>query len=115
MKDKEQWWHGGPSINGSMILPPKETGMCRTGDGLQNKVYITPLRSLALTYAATCNGWIYEVEPEGEILDDPDSVIYTSRSFMCDRARIVRRFKPSKIEVAQYAATVRLMEKLMTR
>jgi hypothetical protein len=110
----ERWWHGGPHVCGQWILPPIESGKCRTSDGLPDRVYITPLKSLALTYAATCDGWVYEVEPEGEILPDPDSIIYTSRSSMCSRARIIRRIKPSRADVARYAAVVRIAEKMMT-
>jgi len=76
-------------------------------------VFITPLRSLAMTYAASCDGWVYEVEPEGDILPDPDSVIYTSRSSMCRRARIIKRIKPSRVDIARYAATVRFATKLL--
>lgn len=108
------WWHGGPSVKGDWILPPTETGKSRSGND-QPMVFITPLRSLALMYAASCNGWLYEVQPEGEILADPDSVIYTSRSSMCSQARIIRRFKPSRVEVARYAAAVRFAENLLTQ
>jgi hypothetical protein len=60
------YWHGGPTVRGDMLLPPSATGRCRSDpdDHAGGWVYITSTRSLAETYAATCRGWIYEVERE---------------------------------------------------
>ena len=94
------YWHGGPKIVGTVVRPPAETGVCRsdpeaTGDGW---VYITPRRHLAMTYAATCHGWLYEVEPIGEVEQDPGSVLPPGASLRCRAATIVRRFRPSRSE-----------------
>ena len=105
------WWHGGPPIHGDEVVPPNESGLSRSGNPLDG-VYITPERDLAATYASTCrNGWIYEVEPMGEIRQDDGSLLAPGQSMVCDRARIIRRFKPSNAEVAHrrraFAAAMR--------
>lgn len=92
-----KYWHGGPRIVGDEIAPPSEHGKARVCHG-DPFVYITPERGLALNYATTCNGWLYEVEPIGEIEQDPDSILPPGDSLRCPRARIVRRFKPSRAE-----------------
>jgi hypothetical protein len=93
----ETYWHGGPAIRGDSILPPSVTGAARVCHG-EPWVYLTPLRSLALTYAATCNGWLYEVAPLGPVEQDPDSMPPLGHSVRCREARIVRRFRPSREE-----------------
>lgn len=96
------WWHGGPRVVGNEIRPPLETGFCRSGgdDGeFPDVVFVARERGLALTYAATCDGWLYEVEPIGELRQDPLSILPEGDSMMCDRARILRRFRPSRAEV----------------
>ena len=109
----EAWWHGGPRITGDMVLPPAMTGSCRSGDeDHRQSVFITPDRGLATTYASTCNGWVYEVAPEGDITQDPGSFLPPGTSMMCPRARIVRRFKPSRVEVERRRALVGLFAAL---
>jgi hypothetical protein len=93
-------WHGGPRIIGDKVRPPIETGFARVTHG-ERWVYITPERGLALNYAATCNGWLYEVEPIGPVEQDPDSILAPGDSLRCERARIIRRFKPSRAEVEE--------------
>lgn len=91
-----------------MILPPSETGRCRSGDDEHvDVVFVAAERGLALTYAATCNGWLYEVDPIGEVRQDPGSILAPGVSMMCDRARILRRWKPSRVEVDRRVALVR--------
>jgi hypothetical protein len=53
----ETWWHGGPKITGSRVLPPAVTGTCRSGpDGEhQHVVFVTPVRSLI---PARCTGFV---------------------------------------------------------
>lgn len=48
------------------------------------------------------DGVIYEVEPLGAIEADPDCTL-PGLSFQCERARVVRRIKPTKsaIETAR--------------
>lgn len=92
-----KYWHGGPRIVGDEITPPIEHGRARVCHG-ERWVYITPERGLALNYAVTCHGWLYEVEPIGEIEQDPESILPLGASLRCPRARIIRRFKPSRVE-----------------
>jgi len=105
------WWHGGPRIEGEWVLPPYLTGRCRSGDhDFDRVVFISAERGLALNYAATCNGWLYEVEPMLPIIQDPGSMLAPMVSAMCESARIVRRFRPSRQEIQERA---RLIESLM--
>lgn len=91
---------------GMMILPPSVTGARSTRDwGVKkcrpDRVYITTSDKAALVFAAmhpTDNGTVYEVEPIGEVVADPDCDPTTEfESFECERARIVkvRRVYPS--------------------
>lgn len=93
------WWHGGPRVEGDMLLPPSATGVCRSSDERGDFVFVAADRHLALQYAATCNGWLYEVEPVGDLVQDPDSILPDGESMMCRSARIIRRYKPSLAEV----------------
>lgn len=46
------------------MLPPYLTGKCRSGDSdFDHVVFVTTVRSLALNYAISCGGWLYEVNP----------------------------------------------------
>ena len=89
------YFHGGPSVRGSWLLPPTDTGRSRSGQD-EAFVYITPIRSLAETYAATCRGWVYEVTPLGAVEADPGSVLPAGQSLRCPSVRIVRRFRVSR-------------------
>jgi hypothetical protein len=105
-------WHGGPTVRGDMLLPPTDTGHCRSDPGNPDEwVYITPTRSLAETYAATCRGWVYEVEPIGPIEPDPGSILPPGESLRCPAARIVRRFRLSRAECDRMAMVVRMMDR----
>lgn len=99
------WWHGGKPVHGDELLPSTETGAGRSGD--LDGVFVTPVRDLAATYAATAeNGWLFEVEPVGEVRQDPGSMLPEGQSMVCDRARILRRFKLSRDEAARRRAAV---------
>ena len=104
------WWHGSGRIVGDLILPPSRTGVCRSGDdALQDVVFVARSRGLALSYASsTDNPWLYEVEPIGPLQQDPGSTLAAGESMMCVGARIVRRFKPSRAEVAAMRSVHRL-------
>lgn len=103
-----RYWHGGDRIDGQHVLPPNATGVYRAEDPGSSWVYVTPTRGLALTYACTCsNPWLYEVEPIGPVEQDPNSKLPAGESLRCEAARIVRRWKPSRAEVAQLDAAVR--------
>lgn len=105
-------WHGGPTVRGDMLLPPSSTGHCRSDpdDHADGWVYITPLRSLASVYAATCRGWVYEVEPIGEVEVDPGSALPAGQSLRCPAARIVRRFRLSRAECDEMYSIVCLLQ-----
>lgn len=90
------WWHGGPPIAGDELLPPTETGTARSGE-VAPWIFVTSERSLALTYASTCDGWLYEVDPVG-LEQDPGSMLPPGQSMRCQSARIIRRFRPSRME-----------------
>ena len=92
-----RYWHGGPPVRGDMLLPPTETGYSRSGND-EAWVHVTPTRDLAATYAATCHGWLYEVEPIGPLEQDPDSILPDGESLRCRAARILRRFRLSRAE-----------------
>lgn len=100
------YWHGGDRIEGDYVLPPTITGTVRSAP--TPWVYVTPTRGLALTYACTCqNPWLYEVEPIGEIEQEPNSLLPAGEALRCQAARIVRRWKPSRVEVARRLAALR--------
>jgi len=104
------YWHGGPTIRGDMLLPPTETGRYRSGQD-DPVVYITPTRDLAATYAATCYGWVYEVEPIGPVIQDPDSVLPAGESLCCGSARILRRWRLSNAECDARRSVVQAMSR----
>jgi hypothetical protein len=91
-----------------MLLPPLATGRCRShpDDVAGGWVYVTPTRSLAETYAATCRGWVYEVAPIGVVERDPGSMLPPGESLRCRAARIVRRFRLSRADCERMAAIV---------
>ncbi len=85
------YWHGGPRIEGDMVLPGSESGLSRSG---ASGVHMTTDRDLAETYASTVSGaaWVYEVEPLSDPIPVAPLVGGPTISYRCDRARIVRRF-----------------------
>lgn len=98
------YWHGGAPglLIGERLLPPAVTGtqvtlgtyMGEEGKApagyRADRVYVTALHEAAELYATLYpgGGWVYLVEPEGELVADPD---YTEAgvSFACTAARIV--------------------------
>lgn len=96
------WWHGGPRIQGDWVLPPYLTGNCRSGDDdFNHVVFVTSERSLALNYAISCGGWLYEVEPMLPMVPDPCPTLMPGAAWVCESAHILRRFRPSRADVAQ--------------
>jgi hypothetical protein len=94
------WWHGGPRIEGDWVLSPYLTQHCRSGDhDFDRVVFITPERELAINYAVTCAGWLYEVDPMLPIVQDPGSILAPGVSMMCESAHILRRFRPSRRDI----------------
>lgn len=67
------WFHGGPRIDGDVILPRNTTAAPRsTTGGRPDRVYVTRL----IWFAAQCacrhsDPFVYEVNPLGPIEDDP--------------------------------------------
>lgn len=99
------YWHGGRRIVGDKVLPPEVTGVSRSGD---SGVHVTTDRSLAEAYASTVEGqaWVYEVEPDGEVIPVPSLVGGPVVSYRCPSARIVRRFTVAGRTRAAYRATI---------
>lgn len=104
MHEKEnllvKYFHGGPNGIQGFILPPNQTGVkslasyssinfCDT-----SKVYVATDINAALLYASRKDGVLYEVEPIGELLPDPD-YIGEGVSFMCSKAKIIKRIRVS--------------------
>lgn len=114
------WWHGGGRIHGDIVLPPAETGVSRCLDveGVESTevggVFITTERGLASSYAATTSDpWVYLVLPVGEILQDDLSGLPLGQSCFCERARILKRFRLSNVQVAEYRAAYKAMLRLV--
>jgi len=84
------------------VLPPYLTGKCRSGDSdFDHVVFVTTVRSLALNYAISCGGWLYEVNPTLPVVPDPGTTLLPGAAFMCESAFILRRFRPSRKDVAE--------------
>lgn len=97
------WWHGGPRIVGDLVLPAKQTGVTPLdSDPTGEWVHVTSSRVAAVMFScAQPVPWIYEVEPIGPLVDDPDRIgDDPTMSMRCASARIVRRYKPSNREIA---------------
>jgi hypothetical protein len=93
----DKYYHGGPR-GIKKILPPSKTGaksaanwgaadVCR-----KDRVYVTTCLTMAMFCAATQSrdlGRVYEVEPKGNVITDPD---YSGPdiSLECDYAEIIR-------------------------
>ncbi len=100
-----RYYHGGRGgmAKGQFVLPPSMTGaksQANYGNNLvdRSRVYVTTDYMAALMYAVTVrDGDVYEVVPDGELLDDPDCS-EPGISFSCPRARIVRRLRFTRAE-----------------
>lgn len=99
--DPYKFFHGGigSMFPGEMLLPPIETGhKCASDYGADDvhnreRVYVTPLFEAAVMYAALYpdkHGVVYEVQPLGELEDDPDCDT-PGLSFAVPRAKVLRR------------------------
>lgn len=95
-----RYFHGGPR-GLRWIEPPCKTGAPSTasygGAGVcrRDRVYVTASPDAALMYAAmhpSMKGVVYQVEPVGEVADDPDCN-EPGLSFECERARVVKVYK----------------------
>jgi hypothetical protein len=109
-----RYWHGGPPVVGDVLVPPTVSGYSRSGND-EAFVYVTASRSLAATYAATCHGWLFEVEPIGPLEQDPDSVLADGESLRCPRARILRRFRLSRAEYDSMSWIVAVLDRELPR
>lgn len=88
------YWHGGRYPSGGVLTPQPVMRSGNPGDGF---VYVTTNRDLAATYAATLPGsWLMQVEPEGAVEADPESIL--DYSFRCPSAKVIRRFTISNAE-----------------
>lgn len=95
------YYHGGPSGIHGWILPPDQTGANSLAGYVRDedfcdtsKVYVATSLEGALMYAFLPGYVIYEVEPVGDLTPDPDC-FEPGLSFMCEKARIVRRIRVS--------------------
>jgi rifampin ADP-ribosylating transferase len=98
MTESVRYFHGGRRglVVGGYILPPLETKVPSTPDygemgGLHRKdrVYVTTALVDAQFYAAASQDPIvYEVEPRGNLEDDPDCR-GPGRSYACEKAKII--------------------------
>lgn len=89
MLDGHRWYHGGRTGRqvGDVLVPqPRELTRCGDPDGW---VYIASRQTLAATYASTCDGLVYVVEPLGDVHQDPGSILPPWESARCRSARIV--------------------------
>ncbi len=93
------YFHGGfPRLRvGEFVLPSSVTGAHSTADhgaeGVcrRDRVYLTTDLQAAKVFAAMFpngRGWVYQVEPDGELEPDPDCKD-PGFSFQCERARVV--------------------------
>lgn len=87
----KQWFHGSPHElkPGDEVLPPKVTGKpLNRGDSNPEHVYVTPHAFVAAQYtwafdehgklaagqeSGTPHGHVYEVEPRGQLRNDPNA------------------------------------------
>jgi hypothetical protein len=107
-----KYFHGGKAglPIGGYILPASETGYSRLDKDLKkrygeydadvydmNLVYTTSQVEWAIPYAIACSGWVYEVDPEGELLPEQDE-LGLDTGLRCSRARISRvTISPSRM------------------
>lgn len=112
------YWHGGhPGLEvGDYILPPSETNTTHTlleygSIGRRDRVYLTTEFAGALFFACVHpdGGHVYEVEPEGELADDPDWFGTSGVSVECQRARIVRVIVPTRTQLVEGKRAVKRM------
>lgn len=100
-----RYFHGGVPglVRGDLLLPPAATGTERTltadvldmgGTARLDRVYVTTGREVARVYAALRpDGALYEVEPVGELVADPDCRV-AGVSYEVPAARVVRVVDP---------------------
>lgn len=97
------YFHGGFGglSPGQFVVPPNVSKASSTASygaaGVCNrdKVYVTTEFHAALLFACahpSGKGKVYEVEPVGEVEDDPDAQL-PGFSFQCERARVKRVIK----------------------
>jgi hypothetical protein len=107
------YYHGGVIglRVGQYILPPAETGAFSVADCAsapeaeqaqiervhrKDRVYLATDKRIAMLWAALYplgtaaeGGWVYRVEPEGEVEPDPDYLADDGKSVCAPRARVV--------------------------
>lgn len=100
-----RYFHGGvPRLRrGDLLLPPAVTGTERTltadvldmgGRARRDRVYVSTGREVARVYASLFpDGALYEVEPLGELVPDPDCAV-AGVSWEVPGARVVRVVDP---------------------
>lgn len=109
----KKYFHGGRQgmKKGQYILPPAITGVPSSavyGNHLcdKNQVYVTTEYAAAAMYAAVLHkGEVYEVQPVGEMVEDPDCD-QPWLSYSCRKARILKRHRLTKAERAVVLAVL---------
>ena len=119
MTERVKFYHGGrPGMKtGQFILAPAVTGTSKTlanygAEGLcrRDRVYVTTDHVAAAMYAGMYStkkaGWVYEVEPVGEVEPDPDCS-QPGLSFSAEKARIIKvyRLGPAGVRKIREAVT----------
>lgn len=122
-----RYFHGGVPglVPGDLLLPPDTTGAERTltadvlgmgGRARRDRVYVTTGREVARVYAALfLDGALYEVEPVGELVADPDCAV-AGVSWEVPAARVVRVVDPVVLARARpFAAWLRKLDRATAR
>lgn len=95
-----RYYHGGVPGLRDEILPAQRTGAVSNADYgagevcRRDRVYLTTILDAAALYAAgapsEAPGWVYEVEPVGDLESDTDYLGPDGDSVCARRARIIR-------------------------
>lgn len=118
-----RYFHGGvPGLRtGDLVRPPADTGVERTctahvvamgGQARADRVYVTSARDVARVFAALYpDGALYQVEPVGELVPDPDCRS-VGVSWEVPAARVVRVVDPVVlVRARRVEAWLRLLER----
>jgi GNAT superfamily N-acetyltransferase len=103
------YYHGSPVLlePGTVLRPAEESRFARQAEG---RVFFTPDPWVAATHAKSPGrndgatrvydgrSWLYEVEPVGVVVDDPEAVAAgkAGQSLMAPSAKVVRRLEPEQ-------------------
>lgn len=113
---RTRYYHGGVPHLRDEILPPERTGIASTADyGAEgvcrpDRVYLTTVPEVALIFAAGAPsrepGWVYEVEPFGEL--EPDTFAGAPEESVTARRARIRRVH-HRLSITERHAILRLL------